>query len=903
MSIQSPEWLILLALIPACYWLWPSSGVNNVLRISILFLLSLIACDLRIGSTKSGIDLWLLEDRSASIEESLEPRRRELEIIVERSRKSDDRIYYVDFAREVIERGKSDKGEFSSKRDQSNLKQAIEYILTQIDQSKTNRILLLSDGYSTEPLEGITEKLNNLQVALDYRLIEREYDADFSLERIKLPAHVLTGEGFLVEITVRGDVDAKVPYALVRGKEVVKQGLVNVEKGIGVIRFSDRLSTSGGMRYEVQIAPDQDAFPGNNTLEGWVEAKGTGTILLVTAFANDPLISVLKKLELNVRVVSNPSLLNVGDLSSTEAVILNNVPAFELPYQFIEALSFYVLEQGGGLLMTGGKQSFGAGGYFQSAIDDILPVSMELKEEHRKLSVAMAIVLDRSGSMGMGVGGAGLTKMDLANEGAARAVELLGPRDYVVVHAVDSKPHEFVPLTSVQGNVPAISSAIRRITSGGGGIYVFTGLDAAWRILARTKTGQRHIILFADAADAEEPGGYKQLLNLMSKSGGTVSVIGLGSDMDNDAEFLKDVAKRGGGRIFFSNDPVSIPNLFAQETVAVARSAFITDPVVAVATNRWNEIAEQSIKWLDSVDGYNLSYLKPDATAALLSGDEYNAPLIAFWQRGVGRAAAITFPISGEYSASARSWKDYSASLLTLSRWLIGDTLPSGVGLKVQTSGNRLDVDLLYADEWERRISESPPVLRSLAHGTEKTEEHIWERLEPGRYRSSIISDGKQIRRGVIQIGKHTIPFGPIVFGENAEWRFERARLLELEAISKESAGKKRVDLASVWDSPRKKAPRDLRHWYIVIALLLFLIDALLTKLGKALPVFSLFGFKLPTFSLPTLRFSKDKVEGPQEVENLPEKVQEAEISEAKTETSQQRSRSSLFDAAKKRGK
>lgn len=76
--------------------------------------------------------------------------------------------------------------------------------------------------------------------------------------------------------------------------------------------------------------------------------------------------------------------------------------------------------------MIGGKYSFASGGYFGSPVEPLLPVSMELKQEHRKLAVALAIVMDRSGSMGMSVSGTSLQKMDLANEGAARAIELLG---------------------------------------------------------------------------------------------------------------------------------------------------------------------------------------------------------------------------------------------------------------------------------------------------------------------------------------------------------------------------------------------------------------------------------------------------------------------------------------------
>src|SRR5262249_52371057 len=161
---------------------------------------------------------------------------------------------------------------------------------------------------------------------------------------------------------------------------------------------------------------------------------------------------------------------------------------------------------------------------FGSKIDGLLPVSLELRQEHRKLAVAMAIVMDRSGSMGVAVGG--VTKMDLANEGAARSIELLGDNDAVSVIAVDSEPREVVRLGTLGDQRAAVVDAVRRVQSAGGGIYVYTGLKAGWEQLKTAPQGQRHLILFADAADAEEPGQYRELLTEMVNGGATVSVIG-----------------------------------------------------------------------------------------------------------------------------------------------------------------------------------------------------------------------------------------------------------------------------------------------------------------------------------------------------------------------------------------
>jgi Mg-chelatase subunit ChlD len=277
----------------------------------------------------------------------------------------------------------------------------------------------------------------------------------------------------------------------------------------------------------------------------------------------------------------------VGLLSGTKAVIFNNIPAHEVPGRFLDSLNFFVRDQGGGFMMVGGKHSFGSGGYFQSSIDELLPISMELKNDQRKLAVSMAIVMDRSGSMSATVPGAAggqISKMQLANNGAAKAIELLGMMDSIAVYAVDSEPETIVRQQTIKGNKQQLMRKAIRVESMGGGIFVYTGLKYAWDRLKKSGIGTKHVILFTDAADSEEPGNYKELIKEMTDQGATISVIGLGSKTDSDAKFIEDIAKRGKGRMFYTERAVDIPKLFAQETVTLARSAFIEEPINTLAT-------------------------------------------------------------------------------------------------------------------------------------------------------------------------------------------------------------------------------------------------------------------------------------------------------------------------------
>jgi hypothetical protein len=363
------------------------------------------------------------------------------------------------------------------------------------------------------------------------------------------------------------------------------------------------------------------------------------------------------------------------------------VPADEVGPEALAALARFAVDLGGGLLLTGGGGSFGVGGYFKSALDSHLPVSMEIKNEHRKLSLAMAVALDRSGSMTAPVGD-GRTKMDLANLGTCAAIETLGPFDEVAVIAVDSAPHVISPLVPAREK-DRLCDEVRRIQSMGGGIFTYTALVTAATLVQESNKGTRHIVLFADAADAEEPGEYERLLARLAPLGITVSVIALGNESDSDAAFLKDVAARGQGRIVFTSSADELPRLFAQEAITVARSSFVTEPTAARALPDMMLLGELPSSRFPSLDGYNLTYLRPGATMGVVTTDEYKAPVLAFWHQGLGRIASLTAEVDGEYSGRLNAWNDFQAFAIGLGRWLLGGEPPSGVQAVIDRSGGQ----------------------------------------------------------------------------------------------------------------------------------------------------------------------------------------------------------------------
>lgn len=829
MRFVYPEFFLLIPALAALAWLWRGLQIQRPLRALCLLLGVVLLASPEIRQVADGLDLWVLADRSSSASAQLEPVLGEWLGLLEKSRGRNDRLHVVDFAAEALLRSEGDGTSlFPGDKNATCLAGAIFHTLPRLATGREGRLLVFTDGNSTEPLSGLAERLVRESVALDYRLTPNDMEGDWRIQDFSTSVRVREGEAFLLQLALRGPDEKTAMVEIRRDGQLIGRNEVAAVAGEAQLRFTDRLQGGGAHRYDVLLLAPGDPSLGNNTASAWVEVSGGTRALLVTAYANDPLTGLLRAQGTDVEVITNPDVLTIGKLSGAKFVILNNVPAYRLPPEFLGALPFFVTVQGGGLLMGGGRTSYAAGGYFGAPVADVLPVSMELRQEHRKLALAMVIALDRSGSMSASMPGTHLQKMDMANNAAATAIELLGDVDSVAVFAVDTSAHEMAPLSQVGAARERLVHAARRIQSAGGGIAVPTALKAAHNTLKTAQAGTRHVVVFADANDAtQELGDYAGLIRSMRKDGITISIVGMGRKSDSGGAFLEEVARLGGGRAFFNENPGELTAMFAQETVAVARAAFVDKPVSLVPTPGWLGIAPRPLAWPDGVDGYNLCYLRPEATVAALSGDEYKAPLVAYWQRGAGRVAAVAFPLAGGFSEKVRAWPSYGDFAQTLTRWLEGNRLPPGAGLHCVVDGTQLRVDFRHDDSWQERVVKHVPSL-FIANGvTGETCQVSWEKISPGHYRAMLALPAGGWLRGVVQAGSHSLPFGPVMATLNPEWTNNPARAAHLREIARVSGGGERLDLASAWQA-RAKATWISPHVGLLVAwLVLFLLEAL----------------------------------------------------------------------------
>ncbi|WFB35377.1 VWA domain-containing protein [Kiritimatiellota bacterium B12222] len=831
-TFAHPEAFFLIPVWGLLGWFLPKAGLWKPLRLVVILLLLVAWADPFVDRSTPGLDLWVLNDLSLSARETVQPQLPELETLLKESKGKHDRIFYVDFADDAIVRDSLSAAVLTGRKDASRIGNLLQFVLSQRKENRTTRLLLVSDGYSTDPVDLAGDRLLREGIPLDTRLMQAPAVQDVRVEGIEGPIRTRKGDPFILEAHLLGPTGSQAEVSLYRDGVELSRQAVAFQRGQARVQWTARLQVSGAARFEVRIATEgEDAYIENNQQVHWVEAAGENRILFLSAYADDPVAALLRARGYDVQLLTQFAGLNEGSLSGVGLVVIQNVHAADFPRAFLEALPFYVREQGGGLIMTGGQSSFGSGGYFESPVDKLLPVSMELKEEDHKLSTAMAIVMDRSGSMSAGTAG-GMTKMDLANTGAARAIELLGDQDAIAVFAVDTAAHQILPLSQVGRHRGQLTSMVRRIQSTGGGIYVYNGLEAAWAQLKNAPQSQRHIILFADAADSEQPEGVGALIHEMRAHNTTVSVIALGYPTDPDAPFLEQIAEDGEGRLFFNDDANTLPAVFAQETVSVSRSAFLDEDTGVEARAGWQEVAALPLEWPASVNGYNLSYVREGASESLRSEDRYTAPLLSHWQRGAGKVAAVSFPLAGPYSENIRAWPQVGDFVSTLSRWSIRGETPTGIALRMRRMGETLRVQLYANEEWQRKFALTPPILVTERSGSSEVVTHAWRRIRPGMVETDLpLLSGERLR-GAVKVGDEILPFGPVNGLAGAEWVMKAELPVQLRHLSTQSGGVERVDLAGIWDSPRRQVLKGTREFWLWACAAMFLFEAFWSRVG-----------------------------------------------------------------------
>ncbi len=522
---------------------------------------------------------------------------------------------------------------------QSHLARAVEFARALFPAGTSRHIVLISDGHETRG--SLLEAARDASVAgirLHTIAVAGPRRPDVRVREL-LPSRSRLHEGAALTLTAMldGTMDgAGIVKLYENGIEVDKRPVTMKAGESQAVAFSRSPPVRNIYKYRAVLDGFAgDTLPANNDAMTLVDVRGRLRMLLCEGEPAEAtyLIQAMEKegIQLELRQAGSiPQTLE--ELAGYDAVILSDIPARQVGEAAMNAMREYADKLGGGLIMLGGPNSFGVGGYYRTPIEEMLPVRLKSPDEEEKQSSALAIVMDRSGSM-MG------DKIETAKSAAVAAAEVLGRNDSLGVYAFDSDAKVVTPMTRLT-SVATIAGQIAAITAGGG-TNLEPALKQAREALQRVKAKVRHMIILTDGQTSGE--GYENTASQCRAEGITISTVAIGEG--SHVGLLQAIAAAGGGQAYSTNDVASITRIFTQDTLMHTGRMIREEPFEAVMAEKHPMLAGFE-KWDDpalrppALLGYVKTLRKANAQVPLTT--DLGDPLLAHWRFGLGKVTAFT---------------------------------------------------------------------------------------------------------------------------------------------------------------------------------------------------------------------------------------------------------------------
>jgi len=701
------------------------------------------------------------------------------------------------------------------------------------------RIVLVSDGQENQEQ---ADQAAALAAAAGVQLLAVPLAADSGPEVLmrQLDAPPLLHEGDRFSVTAQ--VEATVPtsarlHLLVDGRLASTQE-VDLLPGVNRFVLAQEPLPAGQHLLRVQIEPAIDTLPQNNTAGAVVVVSGPPAVLIAQGAPGDGqfLADALRAAGLKVDLTTvGAASLDPQALRDYASVVLANVTASALPAGQMRALQAYVRDFGGGLVVIGGDTAYGPGGYARTPLEDMLPVRMDLRGKSVSASVALMLVVDVSGSMGGGPGGA--SKMDLAKEAAIAAVELLGEYDQVGVLAFDDQNHWMIQPTFASDLTP-IEEAIGRMQPGGG-TEIYPALKESYQAIAPIDAKVKHIVLLTDGQAPR--GDYPGLMQQLRDSQVTLSTIGIGTDADT--QLLQELAQLGNGRYYDGNDPFDLPRLLVKETQQVQRAAIVEQDFTPIAVASSPATAGIDFRQAPQLRGYVATTPKPQATVLLASSQL--DPVLSEWQYGLGRVLAWTSDASNRWSSRWLEWPEFTSFWAqVVKRSVRAPEDPNRqIGVSIEGDQARITLDAQTgADATDRRYLNGLATTATLTLPNGTGQQVALPQVAPGRYQTLVpVADDGMYALNVSQTnpdGSTANQSSGFVVPYSPEYRVLGSNEGLLDRLARRTGGRLISDPAQafVHDLPSVAAPRPLWPALMVTGALLFVLDVAVRRLRITAP-------------------------------------------------------------------
>jgi hypothetical protein len=568
---------------------------------------------------------------------------------------------------------------------------ALKLALASFPEGTGKRMVLISDG--NENLGNAEEQArlaSSLGVQIDVLPLggRQRNEDEVLVERVVAPAVIEQGTQLPLRVLVR----SFNPH-LVVGKLTVKQITEDGERIVGeepnaVVRlglnsFSFTRPLAGEQRsytYEAEFQPREvrddkgnkiaEGLPRdrvqNNRASAHVVARGRRRLLLLEgkagehAYLVDRLAAAGKeKFQVHAAPVTVLDRYKDRDqlavfLSNFDCVVLANVTADQVGEERQEVLRSNTHDQGCGLVMIGGPEGFGAGGWQNTAVEKALPVDAEIKSLQVQGKGGLVLIMHASEMADGNLWQKRIAKL---------AVERLGPADEVGIIDFDFAHKWHVPLALIGPNKAAVLAQIDKMVPGDMPDFD-PALQMAYDALMDPKKelATKHVILISDG----DPQSTMALLPKLKMAKITVTTVGVACHGANEDAKMAAIAKATNGRYYGPNtkpgtsDPRQLPAIYIKEARMVSQSFLHQQrfvPILAFAGGPADRLPDP----LPPLYGFVRTTPKASPLVEIPIRTprfaDMEFPLLAYWHYGLGKAVAFTSDADGGLHWS-RDWKD-----------------------------------------------------------------------------------------------------------------------------------------------------------------------------------------------------------------------------------------------------
>lgn len=635
--------------------------------------------------------------------------------------------------------------------DGTNLEAALRLGLATAPKESATRIVLATDGNQTAGnVLRAAEMARTLGVPVDVLPFRYRYDQEVLVERFATPATAREGE----TINLRVVLNAVKPTAgtvqiLMNGETMDLDpegpGLgarVTLKEGANVLQLPVKVARSGPQRFEAVFEPDVaggrvqgDSVLENNKSMSVTFVQGEGRLLVVAMNPDEAryFLGAMDESKIRTQVISPAQFpKELTDLNAFDAVVLFNAPAYEFTQSQQEQIRQYVHDTGGGLMMVGGPNSFGAGGWIGTPVEDALPVKMDPPQKRQMPRGALALVM-HSVEAPDGV--------FLGKKTCEAAVNALSRLDYIgIIEFRGFGSEEWVHALAPVGDGTAVKRSIQSLVFGDMPDFA-PSLELAYEGLMKVQAGQRHVIMISDGDPTQPP---TTLLDKYVKAGITISTVGIYPHSGGDTSRMQYISNYAKGRHYHINTAAglaSVPQIFIKEAQTVRRSLIQESPPIVPSVQGGASESLRGVTGVPALTGWVVTAEREGLAYTAMKVGKENDPVFAQWQYGLGKAIAFTSDAASRWNQAWVEWGGYRSFWEQQVRWIMRPGDSANVRMTTENRGDETVITVHALD------SAGDPLNFAVFQGRLAMPDGTGRQIElrqdgPGRYRGVVPTGG-----------------------------------------------------------------------------------------------------------------------------------------------------------------